>query len=56
MITWLTTMSLLFFYSDGFSTRRTGEEARYTCRLCGKVFNRAGHQSPSFLLVIILKN
>ncbi|CAB4004979.1 metastasis-associated MTA3-like, partial [Paramuricea clavata] len=26
---------------DGFSSRRVGEEVRYTCRICGKVFNRA---------------
>ena len=30
------------FVSDGFSSRRVGEDVRYTCRICGKVFNRAG--------------
>ena len=31
-----------FFVLDGFSSRKVGEEVRYTCRICGKVFNRAG--------------
>ena len=33
-----------FFISDGFSGNKGhgGLEPRYTCRICGKVFNRAG--------------
>jgi hypothetical protein len=39
---WDVVLKRLYFVLDGFSSRRVGEEVRYTCRICGKVFNRAG--------------